>query len=149
MLELASLHQKIIHFPIAFLAVYPFIELVGLIRKSEFIDKLSIIILSIGLFGLILALITGNSNLELYKNLSDIEMKILNEHIFYANYTAWFSGILFLIRIYFSKKIKTNIILRVMFVLISIIVLYFIFKTGEYGGLTNEIISNYKINHQI
>ncbi len=147
--ELASLHQKIIHFPIAFLATYPFIELTGLIRKSEFIDKLSMVILSIGLFGLILALITGNSNLALYDNLSDIEMKILNEHIFYANYAAWFSGILFLIRIYFSKKIKTSIILRVMFVLISMVILYFILKTGEYGGLTNEIISNYKNNNQL
>ena len=94
MIELASLHQKIIHFPIAFLAIYPFIELAGLIRKSEFIDKLSMVILSIGLFGLILALITGNSNLALYENLSEVEMKILNEHIFYANYTAWFSGCL-------------------------------------------------------
>ncbi len=144
--ELASLHQKIIHFPIAFLVIYPFVEIFSFMKKSDFSDKLSLVILIIGIFGLILALITGNSNLNIYKNISNAELKILNSHIEFANYTAWFSGILFLLRIYFIRKIKTNFSYRIIIILISIVVLYFVIMTGEFGGKTNEIITKYKMN---
>lgn len=146
MIELAHLHQKIIHFPIAFLAIYPFIELLALFKKSETFDNLSFIMLIIGVIGLVLALITGNSNLSLYQNLSNYETEILNKHIEYANLSAWFSGLLFLLRLYFIRKIKIYSVYRIIIVLISLIVLFFIIKTGEYGGITNEIITNYKNN---
>ncbi len=146
MIELADLHQKIIHFPIAFLAVYPFFELFALIKKSEVFDKLTLILLTIGIIGLVLALITGNSNLSLYTSLSNNEAEILNKHTEYANYSAWFSSLLFLLRLYFHRKIKSNYLFRIIIILIALVVLFCIMKTGEYGGLTNEIISNYKKN---
>ncbi len=147
MIELAHFHQKIIHFPIAFLVIYPFIELLALFKKSELFDRLSLIILVIGIVGLVAALISGNSNLNLYKNLSNNETEILNKHIEYANFSAWFAGLLFLIRLYLARKIKSHFVYRIIIVLISLMVLFFIMKTGEYGGLTNEIITIYKKNY--
>lgn len=144
MFELSSLHQKLIHFPIAFLVLYPFVEILGLIKKSEFIDKLSLTFIIIGVIGLLLALITGNHSLNLFNNISKDDLSIIDQHIEYATYSTWFSSALLLLRIYFNNKIKSNYFSRVIIILISLFTLYFVIKTGEYGGLTNEIITNYK-----
>ncbi len=141
MFELSSLHQKIIHFPIAFIVVYPFFEIAALIKKSDFNDKVSIIVLTLGIFGLVSALISGNYVLSLYQNLNDIKQEIVNQHIEFANYTAWFSGILFLSRIYLIKKIKLSVSFRIIIILLSVITLYFVIKTVEFGGKTNRIIT--------
>jgi uncharacterized membrane protein len=144
MFELASLHQKVTHFPIAFLVFYPLIELIGLIKKSDFIDKVSLIFLISGLAGLLLSLVTGNLTLSLYKDYTNYQLEIINKHIEYANLSAWFAGILFLIRIYFRNRIKSKYFIRIVILLLSFATMFFIFKAGEYGGKTNEIILHQK-----
>ena len=144
MFDLITLHQKLIHFPIAFLFLYPFAELFALIRKSEFTNKLSFIFLLIGLISLFLAILSGNNTLNSFKDISEKDLAIINKHIDYANYLAWLSGFLFLMRIYYYQKIKINNIIRVIIILLSIVILFFVIKTAEYGGLVNELLFNYK-----
>lgn len=124
------------------MVICSFVELFTLIKKSEFIDRLSFFLLFIGLVSLIIALVTGNYALNLFKSISGDDQIVINKHIDYANYSAWFSSILFLLRIYFYSKIKKHNIIRLIIILISFITLFFVFKTGEYGGFVNEILIN-------
>jgi uncharacterized membrane protein len=45
---LAELHPKIVHFPIAFLTIYPVIELIALISKKDFFSKAALLFLLVG-----------------------------------------------------------------------------------------------------
>lgn len=146
MFELTSLHQKIIHFPVAFLILYPFVEIIGLIKKTEFIDKLSLIFISIGTLSLILALISGNITLNNLSNISENDLSIINQHTESANYLAFSTGTIFLLRIYFRNKLKEGNFYRLIIIFLSLFMLYFVFKTGELGGITNETLSRIKVN---
>jgi uncharacterized membrane protein len=145
MIDLTSLHQKVIHFPIALLSIYPFFELFALIKKSEFIDKANLILLILGTLSLTITLISGNIALNSYNELTENlltkkEVEIINNHLDFANYLAWTTAFLFLSRIYFNKKIKQSNYIRVLIIIISFLVLYFLYYTGEFGGKTNELL---------
>ena len=57
---LASLHTKVIHFPIAFLMIYPVMELLFLVTEKEFYSKSAMMFLAIGVFGSFFAVLSGN-----------------------------------------------------------------------------------------
>jgi uncharacterized membrane protein len=140
MFDLTSLHQKVIHFPIALLSIYPFFELYALLKKGELVDKINLILITLGTISLSIALISGNITLNSYNELNEKELEIINNHLDFANYLAWTTAFLFLSRIYFNKKIKQSNYIRVLIIIISFLVLYFLYYTGEFGGKTNELL---------
>lgn len=131
-----ELHHKIIHFPIALLFIYPFVELMSFFVKKEFFSFTSLVILIIGVIASLLAVLTGNQAANALSNSSD-EIKILFEnHQTYANITVWlFTAILFS-RIYLQIKKKYSGLLKIILLIISFAGCYFIFQTGDYGGKT-------------
>lgn len=141
MFDILSLHQKIIHFPIAFLSIYPFLELYSLFNKSEFIKKLIFVFISLGLFGLLFAIFSGNYSLNFYDNISINHWDIINQHINYSTYTTLLTSILFLYRIYLFKK-NELFLFKVIIIILSFLLLYLIIKTGQYGNLTSNVIPN-------
>ncbi|WP_337864490.1 DUF2231 domain-containing protein [Ignavibacterium sp.] len=134
--SLAELHHKIVHFPIALLFIYPFVELMSFFIKKEFFSFASFIILIIGVSSSVLAVLTGN---QAANSLGDTsaEIKILfDNHQNYANITVWmFTAILFS-RIYLQIKKKYSGLMKIILLIISFAGCYFIFQTGDYGGKT-------------
>lgn len=131
-----ELHHKIVHFPIALLFIYPFVELMSFFVKKEFFSFTSLVILIIGVITSLLAVLTGNQAANALSN-SLGEIKILFEnHQTYANITVWlFTSILFS-RIYLQIKKKYSGLLKIILLIISFAGCYFIFQTGDYGGKT-------------
>jgi uncharacterized membrane protein len=146
----ASLHHKIIHFPIALLFIYPFLELMSLFIKKEFFSFTSLVILSLGVVASLFAVLTGNQAFNEIKNLSP-EIKLLFEtHQSYANITVWFFTAILFTRIYLQLKKRYNGMLKIILVIVSFLGCYFIYQTGEYGGKTaHSTISKSNVNFQL
>ncbi|MCX7612236.1 MAG: hypothetical protein N2043_11675 [Ignavibacterium sp.] len=149
MIDYSTLHEKVIHFPIAFLVLYPFVEIFYLIKKTELGEKLSFIFLVIGLLGIFFALFTGNLTLNKFSHLSIKELEIVNLHIDFATNSTFLVSIIFLLKIYFRRKIPNKIFIHLTIVILSIIVLILIFKVGEYGGNLEETLIKQNQQHQL
>lgn len=140
---LAGIHPKVVHFPIAFLMMYPLMELLFLFTRKDFFSKAAMLFLAIGVIGSFFAVLSGNQAFEFVKNWNDESKKIFSEHQTFANFTVWYFSVLLVVRYFLSVKKKLNrTIISVIFVL-SLIGGYLVYQTGNYGGkLAEQIIIN-------
>jgi len=140
---LASIHPKIVHFPIAFLMFYPFMELLFLFTGKEYFSKSAMLFLVIGVIGSFFAVLSGNQAFEFVKNWTNEGKEIFSSHQTFANLTVWYFSALLMLRYYlFIKKKLNRKIISVIFVL-SLFGGYFVYETGNYGGrLADQVIMN-------
>lgn len=131
---LAELHPKIVHFPIAFLTVYPVMELIALISKKDFFSKAALLMLLIGVVFSLIAVLTGNQAFISNQNLSKESIEIFNQHENFANIITWFFTALLIIRYYLVIKNKLTFKFHLLIVLIGISAMYFVYQAGNYGG---------------
>jgi uncharacterized membrane protein len=131
---LAHIHPKIVHFPIAFLLMYPLMELLALVTKKEFYSKAASLFLIIGTLGAFFAVFTGNQAFSVIKNWGKDSLYILNSHQTFANITMWFFTGLLVLRIYLTIKKKINQKTIIILFLLSLLGCYLVYQTGNYGG---------------
>lgn len=138
---LASMHTKVIHFPIAFLMLYPLLELLFLITRKEFFSKSAMLFLVIGVIGSFFAVLSGNQAFEVVKNWNNEGKNIFTSHQTFANLSVWYFTALLVVRYFLFIKNKLNrTTISVIFVL-SFIGSYFIYQTGNYGGKLADQVS--------
>lgn len=131
---LASLHTKVIHFPIAFLMIYPVMELLFLVTEKEFYSKSAMMFLAIGVFGSFFAVLSGNQAYQLINNWSDVGKEIFNSHQTFANITVWYYAALLSLRYFLFIEKKLNRLFIIVIVILSLVGVYFVYQTGSYGG---------------
>lgn len=138
---LAGIHPKVVHFPIAFLMLYPLMELIYLFTARDFFSKTAMLFLAIGVVGSLFAVLSGNQAFEFVKNWTDKGKEIFNSHQMFANLTVWYFSALLVIRYFlFVKKKLNRTIISVIFVL-SLLGGYFVYQTGNYGGkLADQVV---------
>lgn len=143
---LSELHEKIIHFPIALLIVYPVVELVAFLSKKEFFLKAALLFLFMGVLGAVFAALTGNQAFTLNQNMSIESLDLFTNHEFNANITLWLFTALLIIRYYLLMKKKLSVKFHFMILLIALSGIYFIYQTGHYGGelARQKMIDSYK-----
>jgi len=131
---LASIHPKVVHFPIAFLMFYPVVELLFLITRKDFFTKTAMLFLAIGVIGSFFAVLSGNQAFEFVKNWNNESKEIFGSHQTFANLTVWYFSALLVVRYFlFVKKKLNRTIISVIFVL-ALIGSYIVYQTGNYGG---------------
>lgn len=133
---LAELHHKVIHFPIALLFIYPFIEAVSLFYKREFLSFTSMIVLIPGVITALFAVFTGNQALNSLKDVTPDLYELAETHYTYANIVVWLFTIILFARIYFQIKKKFEGKWKIILLILAFIGSYFVYQTGEYGGKT-------------
>jgi uncharacterized membrane protein len=140
---LAGIHPKIVHFPIAFLMLYPLMELIFIFTAKDFFSKAALLFLAIGVVGSLFAVLSGNQAFELVTNWTDEGKEIFSSHQTFANLTVWYFSALLIIRYFlFVKKKLNRTIVSVIFIL-SLLGGYFVYQTGNYGGkLADQIVIN-------
>jgi uncharacterized membrane protein len=140
---LASIHPKIVHFPIAFLMLYPVMELIYLITGKDFFSKTAMLFLSIGVLGSVIAVLSGNQAYQFVNNWTDEQKKIFESHQTFANLTVWYFSVLLVVRYFlFIKKKLNRTFISIIFVL-SLLGGYFVYQAGNYGGkLADQVIIN-------
>jgi uncharacterized membrane protein len=129
-----GLHEKIIHFPIALLIIYPVIELIAVISKKDFFSKAALLFLIIGVLGALVAVISGNQAFTLNPELSEKSLIIFRNHEFYANITMWLFTAILILRYYLTIKKKLTRKIHLIILLVALSSAYFVYQTGYYGG---------------
>lgn len=133
---LAELHHKIIHFPIALLFIYPFIEAVSIFYKKEFFSFTSLVILILGIVASLAAVLTGNQALNSIDKINPDLYDLADKHYTYANIVVWLFSLILFSRIYLQIKKKYEGKWKIILLLLAFAGCYFIYQTGEYGGKT-------------
>ena len=136
---LANMHPKIVHFPLAFLMLYPVIEFLALLSKKDFFSKTANLFLIIGTIGAFIAVFTGNQAYALVDGWQKESLIIFNSHQTFANYTMWFFAALLAFRIYLYLKKKINRKTMLLLFLLSLFGGYLVYQTGYYGGKLGRI----------
>lgn len=132
---ISKLHPMVIHFPIALFVVYTLLEFIALFFKNGNFSKVILIILGMGVFFAILAVLTGNKAAEACEKLVPPDVsEIIETHETFATITLFFYATLFLIKFYVVTKLETGRLLKYAFLILTLIGNIFIYLTGYYGG---------------
>ena len=133
----AEYHPLLVHFPIALFILYFIFETSGIVLNKEYLLKSAVIILAIGVAGALEAVLTGNQAAQLLdaRGLLTPEInQVIDEHEDWATITLWFYSAVLALRVFLTlnKKFVGN--LRYIFVVLSLVGVFFIYQTGEHGG---------------
>jgi len=139
---LAGIHTKVVHFPVALLATYSVLEIIGILFKNEFISKSALLILCFGVVTALLAVLTGNSAADNFLFWNDVSSSLLFKHQNFATYLAWFSALFCALRIYVVVKKKFVGLRKYVFLIFALLILFLVYKTGTYGG---DLVKKYGI----
>ena len=131
---LAEIHPKVVHFPVALLAIYSVIEIIGILFKKEFLNRTALLILCMGVVTAFFAVLTGNEASTHFNHWTDESLALLNQHQTYATYLLWFSIFTCGFRIYTIIKKRFVGYVRFSFVIIASIILFLVIQTGLHGG---------------
>lgn len=131
---LADIHHKVVHFPLAFLLLYPLMEFLAVITKKDFFSKAAGLFLIIGTVGAFLSVFTGNQVFSSIKDWQKEARNIFNIHQTYANITMWYFTGLLILRVYLVIKKKMSRQIIIVLFLLSLLGGYFVYQTGNYGG---------------
>jgi len=142
---LSNLHPYIVHFPIALFTTYFLIELLAIIFNKDFLSKSSHLILLLGVIGALAAVLTGNQAYIAFDDWENESLKIFNNHESFANITFWFFFFLLAGRTFLVLKKKFTFRYRIIFLVLSAIEVFFVLKTGYYGG---ELVNKFGINKE-
>lgn len=139
---LASLHPKVVHFPIALLMVYILLELIGVVSKKEFYLKAAHLILLLGVIGSFIAVLTGNQAFTAVKNWNESAKIVFESHQNYANITVWYFTILLALRTYLVVKKRFTTMYKYIVLAVALLGFYFVYQTASYGG---ELVFKYQV----
>jgi uncharacterized membrane protein len=131
---LANVHPYIVHFPIALLVTYSILEITGIIFKKEFISKSALLILCLGVITALAAVFTGNLASEQFSNWTNESKALMIEHQSFATYLLWFVFLFSGFRIYLAIKKKFSGVVKYIFIILALIVIFLVYETGIRGG---------------
>lgn len=135
---LAGLHPQVIHFPIALLFIYSFLEILNVIFKKDYFSNMAFIILALGIITAVAAVLTGNQAQEVAEIWEGkgalIPFGAISEHENYATITLWYYIALAFLRVYFVVRKKFVGKIKYLFVLLSLFGAILIYETGKEGG---------------
>jgi uncharacterized membrane protein len=131
---LASLHPKVVHFPIALLTTYSLLEIIGIVFNKDFISKSALLILCLGVFTAFLAVLTGNQASQEFNFWNNESKALLIEHQNYATYLLWSALAVCTLRILLTVKKKFSDRIKFIFILFAIAILFLVYETGIHGG---------------
>jgi uncharacterized membrane protein len=143
---LAEIHPKVVHFPVALLTTYSFLEIIGIVFKKEFISKAALLILCIGVITAFFAVLTGNQAFADFKFWTDDSSALLNDHQNYATYLLWFSVLVCGFRIFIVVKKKFIGFTKYLFILFALMILFLVYQTGIHGG---DLVKKYGIGTDV
>lgn len=136
--SLSQLHPQVVHFPIALFMVYVLLEILGVFIKKDFLSKAAHLILFLGVLGAVAAVLTGNSAQDaahlLSKSGVSIPLQAIGEHEDYANFIMWFFAGLLVLRTYVVLKKKFTPVIKYIFVILSLLGAFLVYRTGYLGG---------------
>jgi uncharacterized membrane protein len=135
---LARLHPIVIHFPIAFLILYMFVEILNVFVKKSYLQKSSLLMLFLGVIGGIASVLTGNQAFQKLPNnsqITQIHYMAVDKHELFASITVWYFLVLLIFKYYRFIKKKNESRIEYLFVIFVIVGAILLYKTAKFGGI--------------
>jgi uncharacterized membrane protein len=133
MFDATHLHPMMVHFPIALLIVGFLAELVGLVLKREFFNRMGLILLILGTAGVAAAYLSGHSAAEGLNEAGPLKMAIEN-HEDAALLTLWIMIVTLVARSTLVVFKKYTGVLRWIPLVLFLVGVASMVRTGYYGG---------------
>jgi uncharacterized membrane protein len=92
------------------------------------------------------AVLTGNQAAANFVYWTDDSLELLNNHQSSATYLLWTSAIVCGLRIFAVIKKKFVGLIKYVFMILAIVILFIVFKTGSYGG---DLVKKYGIGTDV
>ena len=130
-----SIHPMLVHFPIAIFLLAVLLDVASyFLPKTWWDEKKNLLLYGIATVSGVVTYFSGKSAAD-NVFLEAEAQSVLTEHADWAEVTLWFLLLYFAVRtgIYFWKKAEVMII-QVVLTLLSLIGVFLIFETAEYGG---------------
>lgn len=144
---LGKIHPVIIHFPVALFTVYTLFEIISLYMKEKNFERVSLIILGLGILFSVWAVMTGDKAFETVRNLlSEEQLKLVESHENYATITMFYYAGLLFIKFFLLTKNKMGGLVKYIYLAMVFIGNIFIYLTGYYGG---QLVFEYGIGTAI
>jgi uncharacterized membrane protein len=143
---LAEIHPKVVHFPVALLTTYSILEIAGIVFNKEFLTKSALLVLCLGVVTSLLAVLTGNQAANDFVYWTDESSALLNKHQTYATFLLWISAIVCGLRIFAVTRKKFVGLIKYVFLVFAIVILFLVSQTGLYGG---DLVKKYGIGTDI
>ena len=143
---LAEIHPKVVHFPVALLTTYSLLEIVGIVFNKEFITKSALLVLCLGVVTSFFAVLTGNQAAANFVYWTDESSELLSNHQSLATILVWISAIVCGLRIFVVTKKKFVGLIKYVFLVFAIVILFIVYQTGSYGG---DLVKKYGIGTDI
>jgi len=146
---LSKLHPAVVHFPVAFLSLFILFELINQFLNSRELKKYSLIILSLGIIGGIVSVLTGNQSYQFLTNnfhLTEHHLQKISDHELFASITIWYFVGILIIQFYFFIKKKNESRVRYLFVIFIILGSILLYYTASIGG---ELVYNFGIGTDV
>lgn len=147
---LAGLHHEIVHFPIACFVLYTLFEITGAILNNKNLSTTAYILLGLGVFSCVGAVLTGNQAHEIAEKLMDqgitIPHDLIEEHEQYATITLWYFFFLLVVRTISVLKKRFTKSVQVGFIALALLGCYFLYQAGDHGG---KLVYKYGVGTEI
>ncbi len=135
---LARLHSLVIHFPIAFLILYMFLEILNVFVKNIQLKKYSLLLLFLGVVGGIASVLTGNHAFQVLNNnaqITQVHFMVVDKHELFASITVWYFLAILIFQFYMFIKKKNESRIGYLFVILVAIGVILLYKTARLGGV--------------
>jgi len=143
---LADIHPKVVHFPVALLTTYAFLEIISIVSNKEFLSKSALLILCLGVMTAFFAVLTGNQAFVDFKFWTEESKALLSEHQTYATYLLWFSLLVCGLRIFAVVKKKFIGFTKYLFILFALVIMFIVYQTGIHGG---DLVKKYGVGTDV
>ena len=148
---ISTYHPFVVHFPLALLTLYSFIEFLALIFKNDKLNFTANVLLTAGVAGGLAAVLTGNLAAQIFlskefANLAQGAIETLESHENYATILLWYFCLILAVKIFWTLKKTLTKGKRAFIVVFALLGLYLIIMSGYYGG---KLVLDYGIGTQI
>ncbi|KAF0152051.1 MAG: hypothetical protein FD143_1419 [Ignavibacteria bacterium] len=134
----ANLHPIVVHFPIAVFVLYSLSEITALILKKDWLGKITIALLGIGVVSSIFGALTGSQAYTIIKPVLNSKEAVVEatiiKHEQFATITLWYFLFLLILKTYLLIQKKQSQNWKIVFCILSLVGIYFVYETSLLGG---------------
>jgi len=126
-------HPQVVHFPVAFLSLAVFTDIISYFWQKDFFRKVTLLLLFFGVVAAVIALFTGEAAAQSAKSMENIK-SLLHQHEVAGKWVLGiFSFVLLAKALLIWKKLE-NKTLNIFLSIILVFGLLNIYQAGHFGG---------------
>jgi len=126
-------HPQVVHFPVAFLSLAVFTDIISYFWQKDFFRKVTLLLLFFGVVAAVIALFTGEAAAQSAKSMENIK-SLLHQHEVAGKWALGIFSFVLLAKVLLIWKKLENKTLNIFLSIILVFGLLNIYQAGHFGG---------------